>query len=119
MADNPDIHPFETKGLGRAPYRFEALYETGISKGDPPCAIGRCAFCGKPIKINCIIASADDIRSAVGHDCVERIGDAALAKVVKREVSRRRSALLAEERVAATKKKIDDWKAKKAEQSQE
>lgn len=109
-------HPFEEKGLGRAPYVLTSIYEDGRSAFVPLCKTGRCAFCGKPIKINCIIRSMDGTLSAVGSDCVERIGDTALAKSVRREVSKRLAQKRADERAERDRQRRASWEATLAAQ---
>lgn len=92
-------HPFETAGLGQAPFRFvgmakqdmlygevilnRAEYErTGIALTTKPG--GTCAYCGTHIVNMYDIQSADGRRFHVGSDCVAKIADAALVSAVRR-----------------------------------
>ena len=55
-------HPFESRGLGSAPFRFVVLRREA----------GGCAFCGRSIAWACVIADADGRQAVVGTDCVRR-----------------------------------------------
>lgn len=76
-----DLHPFERKGLGRAPFRFLALRRES----------GGCAFCGRSIARSCLIADADGREFVVGADCVRRTcGGDGLSAEVERELKHRK-----------------------------
>lgn len=61
----PDVpHPFETKGLGRSPFRFVKLRRGADT----------CAFCGRPIAWSCHVVDALGREAVVGSDCVRRTG---------------------------------------------
>jgi hypothetical protein len=78
-------HPFETAGLGLAPFRFVGLFEkvcsgqpdaNGVSVGYAGQPAGTCDYCGAGIRYCCQVRSADGREFVVGCDCVDRVGDA-------------------------------------------
>lgn len=76
-----DPHPFERKGLGRAPFRFVALRR----------ASGGCAFCGRSIARSCLVADVDGREFVVGTDCVRRTcAGGELSAEVERELKHRK-----------------------------
>lgn len=99
--DNPDqtLHPFERRGLGKAPFKFTGMDQqdqaygqvclnrdefskTGILLSTKPC--GTCAYCGTAIINLYNIVSSDGKRFHVGCDCVELTADRKLIAVVKK-----------------------------------
>ncbi len=74
------IHPFQTKGLGIAPFRFDEL-TTGKC---------RCDFCNTPIKNIYNIVSKDRKKFVVGSECIKKVADQDLIKVVKVHEKKRR-----------------------------
>lgn len=80
-------HPFERKGLGRAPFRFIAL------RREP----GGCGYCGRLIARSCVIADVDGHEAVVGTDCVRRTCEGTrLLDEVEREVRHARKQEAAE-----------------------
>jgi hypothetical protein len=81
----PELHPFERKGLGFAPFRFVRLTRGGG---------GGCAYCGKLIAWTCTVADVDGREFTVGTDCVTKTGtaDVRLRNQVEREAARQKSA---------------------------
>lgn len=94
------IHPFEQRGLGKAPFRYVGVevqdtcygrvilnrkeYErTGIATTTAPG--GSCAYCGTYIARMFNVESADGKRFHVGCDCIEKVhgDDPKLAAKVK------------------------------------
>jgi ribosome-binding protein aMBF1 (putative translation factor) len=95
--DGLKIHPFEARGLGKAPFRFagqihqdlcygeailnRAEYEkTGIALTTQPG--GTCDYCGTAIKKMYQIVSSDGKTFKVGCDCVMKTGDHKLKKAI-------------------------------------
>lgn len=70
------IHPFESAGLGKAPFRFMGIEEKvhvvgGIGATTLPG--GTCDYCGTGIRYCCKIKSADGRLFVVGCDCVVKV----------------------------------------------
>ena len=69
-------HPFELKGLGQAPFHCvevreaETVAPSGKIRPGPS---GRCAYCGKRIRYEFWVVSADGKRFSVGRDCIARL----------------------------------------------
>lgn len=128
----PKIHPFEERGLGKAPFRYVGCYEdrgphrhvvdgVELTVGSPGQPMGTCDYCGQGIAICCRIESADGKSFVVGSDCVLKTtkaaattdADRANAKMraeVNRDVNARRKAqrhLRDAEKLAAAKAWID------------
>lgn len=68
------IHPFETAGLGLAPFRCIDVIERVFvaCQGAPRQPGGTCAFCGTGIMSCFVIKSKDGRKFEVGCDCVAR-----------------------------------------------
>lgn len=74
------IHPFEARGLGRAPFRCVGSYEDrgphyladGSQIGAPGQPMGSCDYCGQGIAHCFQIQSADGKTFVVGSDCVAK-----------------------------------------------
>jgi len=109
---NATIHKFEQAGLGVAPFRV-AGYEKSTFQavaGDPNCPIlpgSTCDYCGMSIMHVFHIQSADGRRFKVGCDCVEKTGDAGLARVVKKQAD----AIKRDARIASESRRIESAKA--------
>ncbi len=119
-------HMFELAGLGTAPFRFVGVEEkrgpirytdktTGLEMevGAPGQPMGTCDYCGQGIAICCTVKSADGKTFIVGSDCIAKVGDAGLKKLVDSKVRQRAKTneelrienvrnLLADETVRAT-----------------
>lgn len=88
MCTTKTIHPFETAGLGKAPFKFAGMYEdrgpkqypNGMTVGAPGQPMGTCEYCGQGIALCCRIASADGKTFVVGSDCVEKTNDPKFAE---------------------------------------
>jgi hypothetical protein len=85
------VHPFEKRGLGKAPFRYVGIIDQNISYGQAvighvggiPLTTnpgGTCDYCGTAIVVMFGIISADGIRSHVGCDCIERVDEVAPIK---------------------------------------
>jgi hypothetical protein len=94
------VHPFESAGLGRAPFRFIGVdYRVGPIRianrdgtetqiGAPGQPMGTCEFCGQGIAECCMIQDADGKRFVVGNVCVAKTNDPKLIDETKRAVGR-------------------------------
>lgn len=101
------IHPWETAGLGRAPFRCIGVEHrvgpihqldkngepTGLMSGAPGQPMGTCDACGMGIADCYIIRSADRKIFVVGCDCVAKVGRDRAATPLERDVRRHRLAL--------------------------
>lgn len=91
-------HKFETAGLGKAPFTYTGSYELrgpikiadGSYSGAPGQPMGTCQYCSQGIAICCQIRSSDGREFIVGSDCVLKVGDAGLTRIVKAEVNARK-----------------------------
>lgn len=83
------IHKFESAGLGKAPFKYVGYeYKTYQACPGAPIQVGgSCEYCGTGIKNFYYIKSSDGKLSHVGSECINKVGDAGLKKVVK-EVER-------------------------------
>ena len=86
------MHPFELKGLGKAPFRLTG-YEERTWHGKPGAT---CDYCHTCIKHCFMIVSGDGQESKVGSDCINKAMDADL-KVSAKKI---RAAALSEQRHA-------------------
>jgi hypothetical protein len=118
---NTTIHPFEAAGLGKAPFRYigmenQALNAHGMRKIGETGGVeistkpgGTCDYCGTYIVQMCNIVSADGNRFHVGCDCVGKVGDPELVRVVEQDAKKHRAALKANRdkaRIAAATAKL-------------
>lgn len=95
-----ELHRFEKAGLGKAPFRIIGHEEkrgpidlgNGMTTGSPGQPMGTCDFCGTGIMDCFRIASSDGKTFIVGSVCVGKTGDKGLIKIVKTEISRKRTA---------------------------
>lgn len=85
MVTNIEVHPFESAGLGIAPFRYLGCetrvgplryVERGVEVevGRPGQPMGTCDLCGMGIKYCHLIKSSDGKSFVVGSDCVEKLG---------------------------------------------
>lgn len=108
--DAATVHPFERSGLGKAPYRFRKIEDTGSTDSMGLRTVGQvdgyhvhttpggtCEHCGTAIIVKAHFVSADGHQFHVGIDCAEKAYqkvdrfDAAKA-ALKKAVSKRRAA---------------------------
>lgn len=114
------IHPFQTAGLGLAPFRYvgqvkqdiaygqAVVNSEGFRSGAEPMittkAGGTCAYCGNGILNMFNVKSADGKIFHVGSDCIAKVGGPELARKVAKVVSANRTAqrhALEAEKIAA------------------
>lgn len=81
------IHPFETAGLGKAPFHFIGMDRKNSS----------CQYCGTAIMYRFFIQSSDGKKHFVGSDCIAKTDTGTLSRVVDAEVKKMRK-LQAQER---------------------
>lgn len=76
-------HPFESAGLGLAPFRFESMeHRTFRAVAGAPTQVGSsCDYCGTGICYLFWIVSADGRRFKVGSDCVAKTDPAIHAEI--------------------------------------
>lgn len=78
------MHPFESRGLGLAPFQYLSSYEdrgphnvviNGVEcqVGSPGQPMGSCDYCGQGIAICCQVQSADGKKFIVGQDCISKV----------------------------------------------
>ena len=69
------IHPFERAGLGKAPFRFDAMRENVYiaCQGSQPQPGGTCDYCSNGIMYEYWIKSSDGRSFKVGCDCVRKL----------------------------------------------
>ena len=90
-------HKFEKAGLGLAPFRLINVIErrgpireykdgqpTGLEIGSPGQPMGCCKYCYTGIATCYVIESADGNCFDVGCECVKKVGDAGLIKVINK-----------------------------------
>ena len=95
------LHPFESAGLGQAPFRCVGVRENVYSACPGHVqAGGSCKYCGQGIRYECVIQSSDGKTFVVGMDCVRKVyrednrvlqaAERAMAKInkAKRDASR-------------------------------
>lgn len=77
-------HKFEAAGLGRAPYRFVGQYESKFQAcpGAPVQPGTSCDYCSTGIMQVYKVRSADGREFKVGCDCIRKVDDAGLVKIV-------------------------------------
>lgn len=97
------MHKFEAAGLGKAPFRFVGYSREVFQAvpGDPSCPLqpgACCDYCSTGIYDVFHVVSSDGQRFKVGCDCILKVGDAGLKKVVdehkakaRREASKRKA----------------------------
>ena len=83
-----DEHPFEARGLGRAPFTFDRYERKPGST---------CACCGRTIANLYFVRSADGRSSPVGESCVFKTADLELNRAVRDQIKSMRKASAAEQ----------------------
>ena len=97
------IHAFEQAGLGKAPFRYVGMLHQEISYGERVIGSaggipittkpgGTCDYCGKYIVNIFNVESSDGHKFHVGCDCIQKVGDAGLTKLVKADVKKMKAA---------------------------
>lgn len=126
-----NIHPFESAGLGTAPFRYLGCetrvgplryVERGVEVevGSPGQPMGTCALCGMGIKYCHMIKGSCGTMFVVGSDCVEKLRGVEdvlpqiqeAVKLARKRERAEKARVLREERAAARER---DAKARKAE----
>lgn len=79
------VHKFEAAGLGKAPFRFVSCEEKTYQAcpGAPVQPGGSCDYCGTGIRFLFWCKSADGKRFKVGCDCIRKVSDGAVTKLLK------------------------------------
>lgn len=90
IEDDRYIHVFEAAGLGKAPFRFVAVWKSYTT----------CDFCGTGILWNCWILSSDGKSFKVGSECVKRSGDAGLIQASTLAIKKAKKEELREKQAA-------------------
>jgi hypothetical protein len=99
MTTATQMHSFEKAGLGLSPFRYVGMEHQEIEYGQRVigsvggCSIttkpgGTCAYCGQYIVNMFQVESADGKRFHVGCDCIEKVGDAGLIKLVAADLKK-------------------------------
>jgi len=120
------IHQFELSGMGKAPFKLVGMYsipspslgeqnpmayQAALQAMPSDVAVGSCHHCSTPLVHNFILLSADNKKSVVGCDCVNKVGDRGLVdaiKAKKREVKREQRLA---ERQAAYQAELDEQRS--------
>lgn len=94
-----EIHKFEKAGMGKAPFKYLGIEFQDIRYGERVLANGcttkpggTCAYCGTYIVNMYQIESADGIKNHVGSECIKKVGDAGLIKLLKSDEAKARRA---------------------------
>jgi hypothetical protein len=105
------IHKFEAAGLGKAPFRFVGMNVNTYQAcaGAPIQAGGSCDYCGTGIMYEFRIRSTDGKESVVGCDCINKVGDMGLKRMVETSPEYRKWE--AEKKAAKTQATIEELKA--------
>lgn len=93
------IHPFEKAGLGKAPFHYVGMVEQEMKYGERVIGSvggieittkpgGTCEFCGHYILNIFMVESSDGKRFKVGCDCIKKVGDNNLVKLVSKDVKK-------------------------------
>jgi len=79
------LHIWQRAGLGIAPFRFIGFSQkTYVACHGAPVQPGACcAYCGQGIINCCEVKDSTGRRFVVGIDCIERVGEAGILKMVK------------------------------------
>lgn len=88
------IHRFELAGLGKAPFRFEGVRKNVFTISGPGGYSkpgGSCDFCGTGIMFEFWCRSADGKKFKVGCDCIAKVGDAGLKRLIEPELAKMRA----------------------------
>lgn len=97
------IHKFEAAGLGKAPFKYVGMVDQQIAHGERVIGNvggvqmttkpgGSCAYCGQYIINMFNVESADGHKFHVGCDCITKVGDAGLIKLVQADVKKMKAA---------------------------
>jgi hypothetical protein len=107
------VHPFELAGLGKAPFRYVGMEEKVHNNGDGTTKAGSCCdYCCASIRYVFWVVSADGRRFKTGCDCIHKVNDARLIKVIAKDEAKlakaKRDAKRAKDvaRVAAAKARL-------------
>lgn len=82
METSLNLHPFESAGLGKSPFRYVGYdvkvgpirCDDGMTQiGSPGQPMGTCDYCGQGIAICVSIQSIDGKLFTVGQDCAEKL----------------------------------------------
>ena len=77
-------HCFESAGLGKAPYKYDGMTENVFDNKDGTTKAGGCCdYCFAGIRYEYWLKSADGKRFKVGCDCVAKVGDTGLLKIIQ------------------------------------
>ena len=94
MTMETSIHKFERAGLGKAPFRYIGMFEKVYQAchGAPIQPGSSCDYCGAGIRYVFQVRSADGKTFKVGCDCIHKVGDAGLRRVIARDEAKIRKA---------------------------
>lgn len=127
------VHPFLEAGMGEGPYTYIGNYDMGESMNPDSAAnfgsmtgflkdapklkagMGTCACCGMAIMNICIIRDGNGDLWGVGTDCVEKTGDAGIAKLALAASALRSKA---KRRAAAAKRAAAKFEAERPAREQ-
>jgi hypothetical protein len=111
------LHPFEIRGLGKAPFVYIGLEVRTTDLGQPS---GCCDYCSNGIKYCCLIRSNDGKVFVVGTDCVNKLDhnsnhlktpmELDLAKILRDKKNQERQKAYEEKRKADTEKRLEQEK---------
>lgn len=117
MTNATTIHPFESAGLGIAPFRVigvtEILFQA--APGAPVRAGGSCDFCATCIRDAYIVRGADGRKFKVGSDCVRRVASKCADTALSRSLALAEAPARRARAAAAREKRQAREAAKRAE----
>ena len=106
------IHKFEAAGLGKAPFVFTGMEEKAHNNGDGTTKAGAsCDYCSTSIRYVFWCRSADGKAFGVGCDCIRKVGDSSLVRMIsqaERELKDKKNKIIRERKKA---NKIERLKA--------
>jgi hypothetical protein len=126
-APQSKLHPFESAGMGRGPYRWVGMVEmpnlsedgaATFGGGNPYAEVqsynmkagaGTCACCGMAISIVCVVRDADGNNWGVGSDCIEKAGDSHIGNYAEIAIRQRRNAKASQRREAKRQANHAAW----------
>lgn len=91
-----NVHPWEARGLGTAPFRYVGAARTVNVIGAMSAVVqpaGSCAYCGAALTYSCYIKDANGAQFTVGDTCVERLWSVDLDRASRRVVTQAQKAL--------------------------
>lgn len=94
--DKMNVHPWEARGLGKAPFRYNGAARTVHVVGVMSAVVqpaGSCAYCGAALSYSCYIKDANGAEFTVGDTCVEKLWTAELDHASRRVLSQAKNAL--------------------------